>query len=66
MATDKRINCVKVCFDDRLFIDLGRRAAREDRKVADLVHLIVERDMYGSFRPDPPAPEGTVRDHESP
>lgn len=66
MATDKRINCVKVCFDDRLFIDLGRRAAREDRKVADLVHLIVRENMYGSFRPDPPDMEGTARDHDAP
>lgn len=66
MADSKRVNCVKVCFDDRLFIDLGRRAAREDRKVADLVHRIVVTDMYGSFRPDTAETEGTARDHDAP
>jgi hypothetical protein len=31
MADDtKRINCIKVCFDDATFIALGRMAARED------------------------------------
>ena len=63
---DKRVNCVKVCFDDRLFIDLGRRAAREDRKVADLVYRIVRDDMYGSFRPDASGEEVTDRDHDGP
>ena len=64
MADDKRINCVKVCFDDRLFIDLGRQAAREDRKVADLVHLIVRRHMYGNYAASPADDQGTERDHE--
>mgnify|MGYP007039181128 CR=1 FL=1 len=50
MADDiKRVNCVKVCFSDRLFIDLGREAARQDRTVAELVHLIVRRHMYGNY-----------------
>jgi hypothetical protein len=63
MAADdtKRPNCVKVCFSDRAFIDLGRMAAREDRTVADLVHLIVRRHMYGNYVP--PAP-GEERDSE--
>lgn len=53
MADDsKRVNCVKVCFSDRLFIDLGREAARQDRTVAELVHLIVRRHMYGNFARD--------------
>jgi hypothetical protein len=62
MADDKRINCVKVCFDDQAFIALGRMAAREDRKVADLVHLIVMRHMYGNYRRDPAGDEGTLGD----
>lgn len=58
----KRTECVKVCFDERLFIDLGRRAALEDRKLADLVYLIVRRDMYGSFNRDALPTEGTDGD----
>lgn len=60
--SSKRTECVKVCFDERLFIDLGRRAALEDRKLADLVYLIVKRDMYGSFNRDPVVDEGTETD----
>jgi hypothetical protein len=67
MADDtKRPNCVKVCFSDRAFIDLGRLAAREDRSVADLVHLIVRRHMYGNYAVGPQGDEGTERDRESP
>lgn len=65
MADDnKRVNCVKVCFDDRTFIDLGRLAAREDRKVADLVHSIVRRHMYGNFARNVPEGEGTTEDRD--
>jgi hypothetical protein len=64
MADDKRINCVKVCFDDPAFIALGRMAAREDRKVADLVHLVVLRHMYGNYRRDPLEVEGTDKDRD--
>lgn len=65
MAADdiKRPNCVKVCFSDRAFIDLGRMAAREDRSVADLVHLIVRRHMYGNYVAPAPNEE---RDQEGP
>jgi hypothetical protein len=67
MADDtKRPNCVKVCFSDRAFIDLGRLAAREDRSVADLVHLIVRRHMYGNYAQGSVNDEGTERDRESP
>jgi hypothetical protein len=47
----KRINCVKACFTDREFIDLGRISAREDRKVADMVWVLVRRAMYGMVSP---------------
>ena len=65
MADDsKRINCVKVCFSDRLFIDIGRYAALEDRSPAELIHLIVRRHMYGNFARGPVDVEGTDRDRE--
>lgn len=63
MADDtKRINCIKVCFDDATFIALGRMAAREDRKVADMVHLIVRRHLYGNYQRDTQNEEGTLGD----
>lgn len=63
MADDsKRINCIKVCFDDPTFIAIGRLAAREDRKVADMVHLIVRRHLYGNYQRDPQIEEGTPSD----
>jgi hypothetical protein len=58
----KRINCVKVCFTDREFIDLGRLAAREDRKVADLVWVEVRRRMYGTVAVDTQDAQGTESD----
>lgn len=60
--SSKRENCVKVCFTDREFIDLGRIAAREDRKVADMVWVAVRRAMYGSLRADGPDSQGTETD----
>lgn len=62
MADSKRINCVKVCFTDREFIDLGRIAAREDRKVADFVWVEVRRRMYGMLAADSPEAQGTESD----
>lgn len=67
MADDsKRINCIKVCFSDRLFIDLGRLAAREERSPAELVHLIVRRHLYGNFARGAVDGEGTERDRDAP
>lgn len=60
MADTKRENCVKVCFNDRAFIDLGRLAAREDRKVADMVHVIVCRHLYGHYSREGVSEEGTL------
>lgn len=62
MADTKRINCVKVCFTDREFIDLGRFAAREDRKVSDLVWVEIRRRMYGTLAADSPDQQGTESD----
>jgi hypothetical protein len=58
----KRINCVKACFTDREYIDLGRVAAREDRKVADMVWVLVRRSMYGIVAPPVTEEQGTDED----
>jgi hypothetical protein len=63
---DKRINCVKVCFTDREYIDLGRLSAREDRKLADMARVMVCRGMYGIVRSEATRAEGTESDDESP
>lgn len=39
-TNQKRSECVKVCFEERLFIDMNRLAILEDRKLADYVYLI--------------------------
>lgn len=62
----KRVNCVKVCFTDREYIDLGRLSAREDRKLADMARVMVCRGMYGIVNPPPVGDEVTDRDTESP
>lgn len=50
MADDiKRVNCVKVCFSDRAFIDLGRVAAHEDRTVPEIIHLLARQYLYGKL-----------------
>lgn len=60
--SEKRINCIKVCFDDNTFLAIGRMAAREDRKVADLVHSIVRRYLYGNYERMPVEAQGTDAD----
>lgn len=64
--SDKRINCVKVCFTDREYIDLNRLASREDRKLADMARVMVCRNMYGILASTAPQVEGTDTDPESP
>lgn len=60
--SDKRPNCVKVCFTDREYIDLGRLSAREDRKLAEMVRVMVVRGMYGILAVNSPPEEGTPGD----
>ena len=58
----KRVNCVKVCFTDREYIDLGREAARADRKVADMAWFLVRRGMYGIVTAEDQQEQGTETD----
>ena len=53
MAADalKRVNCVKVCFTDREYIDLNRAAVREERTKADMAYWLVRRGLYGILNP---------------
>lgn len=62
----KRTECVKVCFTERALIDLNRLAIREDRKLADMAHVLVLRGMYGSIGRPSESPEAPDADTESP
>lgn len=63
---DKRLNCVKVCFTDREYIDLNRVAALEDRTKADMAYVLVRRGLYGMMPPPKLEGEGTDKDREGP
>jgi hypothetical protein len=58
----KRTECVKVCFSERMMLDLNRRAIREDRTLSELIFLIVRDDEYGKGKGPGAAEEVTQRD----
>ena len=58
----KRTECVKVCFEERLFIDLSKEASRQDRKLADLIYILVRRWAYGNTNGAVPSDQGTASD----
>lgn len=62
--TAKRSECVKVCFEERLYRDLAHKADRDDRKLADVVYLIVRRFMYGDVNGSQPPSRSTEEDRE--
>lgn len=43
----KRVNEVKLSIDDDLFLELNRMAVIQDRKLADMVHHILQNYVYG-------------------
>jgi len=53
----KRENIVSLRVTDREMLDLGRIAAAEDRKLAELVHYIVRSHLYGHIYPCTPEME---------
>ncbi len=62
----KRTECVKVCMDERLFIDLNRQAILDDRKLADYIYRVLWRHAYGNLSRIPQGDEGTERDSDAP
>lgn len=63
--TAKRTECIKVCFEPRLLGDLALKAHNEDRKLADVVYVIVRRFMYGDVNGAQPPSTVLETDHES-
>jgi hypothetical protein len=55
----KRTECIKVCFEPKLLSDLVQKADREDRKLADVVYVIVRRFMYGDVNGSQPPAQRT-------
>ena len=60
--SNKRTECIKVCFTEKEFVHIGRLCAREDRKPADMVYVLVRRAMYGIIAPPQQDDEGTDSD----
>ena len=60
----KRTECVKVCFEPRLYGDLGIEADKQDRKLADLCYIVMRRFAYGNLNGSQPPSKVTARDHE--
>lgn len=58
----KRTECVKVCMEERMFIDLNREAIRQDRKLADLCYIQLRKWAYGNLNGSLPMGEGTDGD----
>jgi hypothetical protein len=46
---NKRPHAVKLWLTDREFVDLGKQAEREDRKISEMGRVIVRRYMYGNI-----------------
>lgn len=62
----KRVNCVKVCFTDREYIDLNRAAAAQERSKADMAYVLVRQGMYGILNKPVPGEEGTNGSDDTP
>jgi hypothetical protein len=62
----KRVNCVKVCFTDREYIDLNRAAVREERSKADMAYWLVRQGLYGILNKPTVGEEGTNGSNEEP
>lgn len=62
----KRTECVKVCFSERMMLDLNRRAIRMDRTLSELIYLWVRDREYGEGKGPGVGEEGTDRDNDSP
>lgn len=58
----KHSEAVKVWLTERELLDLSREAAREDRKLSDLIRVVMRRYMYGHIG----CPDGMLHGANSP
>lgn len=65
MADTKRTECVKVCFEEKLFVDLNRIAILQDRKLSDLIYILSRKYAYGHVTPAALGDEGTQGDSDA-
>lgn len=65
-GASKRVNCVKVCFTDREYIDLNRAGVREGRTKADMAYWLVRQGLYGILKPPDAEEEGTNGSDDAP
>lgn len=60
----KRTETVKIMMTEKVFHDIGRLCARDDRSPAELIHLIVKKYLYGNSACVNDITEGTVSARE--
>ena len=47
----KRTECVRVCMEEKMFIDLNRLAILDDRKLSEYIYRVLWRHKYGHGNP---------------
>ncbi len=62
----KRTECVKVCFEEKLFIDLNRIVILQDRKLSDLIYILSRKYAYGHVTPTVLGDEGPQEASDAP
>ncbi len=58
--------CHEIVHNTYVVEDLKAKGFRDDRKVSDVVYVIVRRFMYGDVNGSQPPGQVTEEDHESP
>jgi len=61
---EKRINEIKLRVGDSLMLELSRISIIENRPIADMLHLIIQRYVYGHSVPNLEDSEGTISPSE--
>lgn len=63
MALDceKKTECIKVHCDERIFVDLNRLAASDDRKLSEYIYRVLSLHVYGHGKRPAEQSEGPER-----
>jgi hypothetical protein len=64
LMAEKRVNVINLRVGDDLLLELSRLSVIENRPLADMVHLIVERHVYGNRIPTLAEYEGVSSAYE--
>lgn len=61
LDSDKKTECIKVHADERLYVDLNRLAAADDRKLSEYIYRVLSNHVYGHGRRATEISEGPER-----